>query len=74
MRRKAVRVRLPEYWGLTYEAQSGNEYAERRLGRRYQTDPVVSRSNRFYNPDLYGSNYSVSKPGKNGKLRCLNEY
>lgn len=52
MRRKAVRVRLPEYWGLTYEAQSGNEYAERRLGRRYQTEPVVSRSNRFYNPDF----------------------
>ena len=52
MQRKAVRIRLPEYWGLTYEAQSGNEYAERRLGRRYQTDPVVSRSNRFYNPDF----------------------
>lgn len=51
MQRKAVRIRLPEYWGLTYEAQSGNEYAERRLGRRYQTDPVVSRTNRFYNPD-----------------------
>lgn len=51
MQRKAVRIRLPEYWGLTYEAQSGNEYAERRLGRRYQTDPVISRTNRFYNPD-----------------------
>lgn len=51
MQRKAVRICLPEYWGLTYEAQSGNEYAERRLGRRYQTDPVVSRTNRFYNPD-----------------------
>lgn len=51
MQRKAVRIRLPEYWGLTYEAQSGNEYAERRLGRRYQTEPVVSRTNRFYNPD-----------------------
>lgn len=51
MQRKAVRIRLPEYWGLTYEAQSGNEYAEKRLGRRYQTDPVVSRTNRFYNPD-----------------------
>ena len=51
MQRKAVRIRLPEYWGLTYEAQSGNEYAERRLGRRYQTDPVVSSTNRFYNPD-----------------------
>lgn len=51
-RRGYFRVRLPEYWGLGYEAQSGNAYAERRLGRRYETRPEESRSAGFYNPDF----------------------
>ena len=50
--RKYFRIRLPEYWEISYEAQSGNAYAERRLGRRYRTAPEESRSTTFYNPDF----------------------
>ena len=63
-RRGYFRVRLPEYWGLGYEAQSGNEYTERRLGRRYEIRPEESRSAGFYNPDFVREEllrYSVEK-------------
>ena len=63
-RRGYFRVRLPEYWGLGYEAQSGNEYTERRLGRRYEIRPEESRSTGFYNPDFVRKEllrYSVEK-------------
>ena len=63
-RRGYFRVRLPEYWGLGYEAQSGNEYTEHRLGRRYEIRPEESRSAGFYNPDFVRKEllrYSVEK-------------
>ena len=62
--RKYFRIRLPEYWGLSYEAQSGNEYAERRLGRRYQTSPEENRSATFYNPDFIRDQLLRFKPTK----------
>ena len=48
--RRAVRVRLPEYFDWEYEAQSGNEYAARRLGRTFETRPDENRSRAYYNP------------------------
>lgn len=50
--RRFMRVRLPEYFDLQYEAQSGNEYAEKRLGRFYETRPDENASQRYYNPDF----------------------
>lgn len=50
-KRSAFRVRLPEYFDLEYEAQSGNEYAEKRLGRFYETRPDENHSRGYYNPD-----------------------
>jgi hypothetical protein len=41
--RRAVRVRLPEYFDWEYEAQSGNDYARKRLGRYYETRPDETR-------------------------------
>lgn len=51
-KRSFMRVRLPEYFDLQYEAQSGNEYARRRLGRFYETRPDENTSQRYYNPDF----------------------
>ena len=50
--RKFVSVRLPEYWGMELEAQTGNEYAERRLGRRYNTRPAQNRNEGWYQPEF----------------------
>ncbi|MDR1381442.1 MAG: hypothetical protein LBJ47_08195 [Tannerella sp.] len=50
MKRQAVRMCFPEYFDWEYEAQSGNEYAERRLGRFYETRPDENRSQRYYTP------------------------
>ncbi|MDR1980560.1 MAG: YjbH domain-containing protein [Tannerellaceae bacterium] len=47
---RAVRVRLPDYFDLEYEAQSGNEYASRRLGRYYETRPDENRSRAYLHP------------------------
>lgn len=54
--RRAVRVRLPEYFDWEYEAQSGNEYAARRLGRTYETRPDENHSRAYYNPDFIRRN------------------
>ncbi len=50
MKRRAVRVSLPEYFDWEYEAQSGNEYFKRHLGRSYETRPDENHSQRYYNP------------------------
>jgi len=50
MNRKVIRLGLPEYFDWEYEAQSGNEYAKKRLGRYYETRPDENRSQRYYNP------------------------
>ncbi|MDR2917480.1 MAG: YjbH domain-containing protein [Tannerella sp.] len=50
MKRRAVRLGLPEYFDWEYEAQSGNEYFARHLGRSYETRPDENRSQRYYNP------------------------
>lgn len=55
-KRKAVRVRLPQYVDLEYEAQSGNKYAARQLGRYYETRPDENHSQRYYNPDYIRAN------------------
>lgn len=54
--RRAVRVRLPEYFDWEYEAQSGNEYAARRLGRTFDTRPDENRSRMYYNPAFIRGN------------------
>jgi hypothetical protein len=48
--RRAVRIGLPEYFDWEYEAQSGNEYFRKRLGRSYETRPDENRSRRYYQP------------------------
>jgi hypothetical protein len=48
--RRAVRICLPEYFDWEYEAQSGNEYFRKRLGRSYETRPDKNRSQRYYQP------------------------
>jgi hypothetical protein len=53
--RRAIRVRLPEYFDWEYEAQSGNEYANRRLGRYYETRPDENRSRSYYHPHFLKS-------------------
>jgi hypothetical protein len=50
MNRRAVRVCLPEYFDWEYEAQSGNDYFRKRLGRSYETRPDENRSRRYYQP------------------------
>lgn len=54
-KRKAIQVRLPKYFDWQYEAQTGNEYAEKRLGRDYETRPDENRSQFYYNPDYIKS-------------------
>lgn len=54
--RRAVRVRLPEYFDWEYEAQSGNEYAARRLGRTFETRPDENHSRMYYNPAFIRDN------------------
>jgi hypothetical protein len=49
-KRHAVRVTVPEYFDWEYEAQSGNQYFQKRLGRFYETRPDQNRSQRNYNP------------------------
>jgi hypothetical protein len=49
-KRKAVRVILPEYFDWEYYAQSGNEYAQRRLGSIYETRADENYSRADYNP------------------------
>ena len=74
-RRGYFRVRLPEYWGLGYEAQSGNEYTEHRLGRRYEIRPEESRSAGFYNPDFVRVNLFPCQlvPSKERLIFFLND-
>lgn len=55
-KRRAVRVRLPEYFDWQYEAQSGPEYTLRKLGRSYRTRPDENRSRDYYNPDFIKDN------------------
>jgi len=50
MKRNAVRISAPEYFDWEYEAQSGNEYFKKRLGRYYEMRPDENRSQRYYNP------------------------
>lgn len=50
MKPRAVRIGIPEYFDWEYEAQSGNEYAARKLGRYYETRPDENRNQRNYNP------------------------
>lgn len=54
--RRAVRVRLPEYFNWEYQAQSGNDYAARRLGRTFETRPDENHSRTYYNPDFIRDN------------------
>lgn len=54
--RRAVRVRLLEYFDMAYEAQSGNEYTARRLGRTFETRPDENRSRMYYNPAFIRDN------------------
>lgn len=56
MKCRAFRVALPEYFPMRYEAQSGNEYAARRLGRFYHARPDDGRSDHYYNPDYIQDN------------------
>ena len=49
-RQHFVRLRIPEYFDWEYEAQSGNEYSQKHLGRYYETRPDENRSQRYYNP------------------------
>lgn len=58
-KRKAIRVRAPKYFDLEYEAQSGNEYAARRLGRYYEVRPDENRSQFYYNP-AYMKSYLIN--------------
>lgn len=58
-RRQAVRVRLPEYFDWEYEAQTGNTYAVKRLGRTYETRPDDNRSGFYYNPE-YMKEYLIN--------------
>ena len=51
-KQRAVRVRLPEYFDWEFEAQTGNEYAEKRLGRIYETRPDENRTQRYYHPQF----------------------
>lgn len=55
-KRRAVRVRLPEYFDWEYEAQSGNEYAARRLGRTFETRPDANHSRAYYDPSFIRDN------------------
>ena len=43
-----VRVMLPEYFDWEYEAQSGPDYKNRKLGRTYRVHPEGNRD--WYNP------------------------
>ena len=49
--RNIVRLCAPEYFDWEYQAQSGNEYFRRSLGRSYETRPDANHSQRYYNPD-----------------------
>lgn len=49
-KRKKVHLRLPRYFDWEYGAQSGNEYAARRLGWIYETRPDENRSEAYVNP------------------------
>ena len=51
-KRRAVRVRLPEYFDMEYEAQTGNSYAVERLGRTYETSPEENKSRGYFQPDF----------------------
>ena len=50
MKRNIVRLSIPEYFDWEYEAQSGNDYFKKHLGRYYETRPDENRSQRYYNP------------------------
>ncbi|MDL2241521.1 hypothetical protein LJB91_01270 [Bacteroidales bacterium OttesenSCG-928-L03] len=50
-RRRALRIRLPEYFDWEYEAQSGKKYTQKKLGRYYETRPDENRSQRHYIPE-----------------------
>ncbi|MDD2436736.1 MAG: YjbH domain-containing protein [Massilibacteroides sp.] len=49
-KRGTIQIRLPRYFDWEYEAQSGNEYVAKRLGRDYETRPDENRSQFYYNP------------------------
>lgn len=53
--RRAVRVRLPEYFDWEYQARTGTYYANR-LGRTFETRPDENHSRSYYNPDFIRTN------------------
>lgn len=53
--RRAVRVRLPEYFDWEYQARTGTYYAKR-LGRTFETRPDENHSRSYYNPDFIRTN------------------
>lgn len=55
-KRRAVRIRLPEYFDWQYEAQSGPLYTARKLGRSFEIRPDENRSRNYYNPDFIKEN------------------
>lgn len=62
--RRAVRLRLPEYFDWEYQAQSGNDYAARRLGRTFETRPDQNQSRTYYNPAFIRDNLMQMEPNK----------
>lgn len=50
-RRKGMRVMLPENFSFQFDMRGGNEYARRRLGEGYRTEPKAAQDARFYQPD-----------------------
>ena len=52
---KMIRLSVPEYFDWEYEAQSGNEYFKKHLGRYYETRPDENRSRNYYNPEYMKS-------------------
>ena len=50
-KRHALRIMLPEYFAFQYDMRSGNEYAHRSLGERYNTEPRSVEYSRFWQPD-----------------------
>lgn len=53
--RRAIRVRLPEYFDWEYQARTGTYYANR-LGRTFETRPDENHSRSYYNPDFIRTN------------------
>ena len=50
-RANGFRVMLPDYFAFRYDMRSGNNYARRRLGEEYHTEPTSAENSRFYQPD-----------------------